>query len=68
MDVTHKPMIAFVWGGFYVMVAGAFLAFIKRAREARHATLLAEAKTSVPARESVAPTGPAIPVHSRSGL
>ena len=68
VDVTHKPMIAFVWGGFYVMMAGAFLAFLKRAREARHATLLAEAKAAVPPREAVAPTGPAVPVHSRSRL
>jgi cytochrome c-type biogenesis protein CcmF len=68
VDVTRKPMIAFVWGGFYVMIAGAFLAFLKRAREARHATLQAEAKAAVPAREAVAPTGPAVPVHSRSRL
>lgn len=68
VDVTRKPMIAFVWGGFYVMMAGAFLAFLKRAREARHATLQAEAKAAVPAREAVAPTGPAVPVHSRSRL
>ena len=50
------------------MMAGAFLAFFKRAREARHATLQAEAKAAVPAREAVAPTGPAVPVHSRSRL
>jgi cytochrome c-type biogenesis protein CcmF len=68
VDVTRKPMIAFVWGGFYVMMAGAFLAFLRRAREARHATLEAEAKAAVPAREAVAPTGPAVPVHSRSRL
>jgi len=68
VDVTRKPMIAFVWGGFYVMMAGAFLAFLKRAREARHATLQAEAKAAVPAREAVAPTGPAVPVHGRSRL
>jgi hypothetical protein len=68
VDVTRKPMIAFVWGGFYVMMAGAFLAFLKRAREARHATLLAEAKTAAAPRESVASTGPAIPVHGRSRL
>jgi cytochrome c-type biogenesis protein CcmF len=68
VDVTRKPMIAFVWGGFYVMMAGAFLAFLKRAREARHATLLAESKAAVPAREAVASTGPALPVHGRSRL
>ena len=68
MDVTRKPMIVLVWGGFYVMMAGGFLAFLKRAREARHATLLAEAKAEVPPREAVASTGPAIPVHGRSSL
>ena len=68
VDVTRKPMIAFVWGGFYVMMAGGLLAFVKRAREARHATLAAEAQSAVPAREAVAPTGPAIPVHTRSRL
>jgi cytochrome c-type biogenesis protein CcmF len=69
VDVTRKPLIALVWGGFYVMIAGAFLAFIKRAREARHATLQAEARSAAaPARAAAAPTGPAIPAHSRSVL
>ena len=69
VDVTRKPLIVLVWGGFYVMMAGAFLAFLKRAREARRATLEAEARSAAaPAREAVAPTGPAIPAHSRSVL
>jgi len=68
VDVTRKPLIALVWGGFYVLMAGAFLAFVKRAREARHATLEAEARAAAPAREAVAATGPAIPAHSRSVL
>jgi cytochrome c-type biogenesis protein CcmF len=68
VDVTRKPLIALVWGGFYVMMAGGLLAFVKRAREARHATLQAEARAAVPAREAVAPTGPVIPAHSRSVL
>jgi cytochrome c-type biogenesis protein CcmF len=68
VDVTHKPLIALVWGGFYVLMTGAFLAFVKRAREARHATLEAEARASAPARETVTPTGPAIALHSRSVL
>jgi hypothetical protein len=51
-----------------VMMAGAFLAFLRRAREARLATLLAEAKAAAAPRESVASTGPAIPVHGRSRL
>ena len=37
VDVTHKPLIALVWGGFYVMMAGGLLAFIKRSGEARRA-------------------------------
>ncbi len=68
VDVTRKPLISLVWGGFYVLMAGAFLAFVKRAREARHATLQAEARAAAPDREAVAPTGPAIPVHGRSRL
>jgi hypothetical protein len=68
VDVTHKPLIALVWGGFYVLMTGAFLAFVKRSREARHATLEAEARAAAPAREAVAATGPAIPAHSRSVL
>ena len=67
-DFGQTMLIALVWGGFYVMMAGGFLAFLKRAREARHATLLAEAKATVPPREAVASTGPAIPVHGRSRL
>jgi len=66
VDVTRKPMIALVWGGFYVMMAGGLLAFVKRAREARHAMLAADPEPSAPPREPVAATGPAIPVHTRS--
>ena len=39
LDVTRKPLISLVWGGFYVMMAGAFLAFVKRSREARKAVV-----------------------------
>ncbi|HKC23480.1 MAG TPA: cytochrome c biogenesis protein CcsA, partial [Thermoanaerobaculia bacterium] len=35
MDVTTKPLISLVWGGFYVMMAGAFLALLRRGRETR---------------------------------
>ena len=68
VDVTRKPMIAFVWGGFYVMMAGGLLAFAKRAREARHAMLASEAEPSAPPREAVSAPGPALPVHTRSRL
>ena len=50
VDVTRKPLIALVWGGFYVMMAGAFTAFLKRSREARQASLLAESRAAVERR------------------
>ncbi len=65
VDVTQKPLIALVWAGFYVLMAGAFLAAIKRAREARRA-VLAEAREPAASREIVAATGPALPAHTRS--
>jgi cytochrome c-type biogenesis protein CcmF len=66
VDVTHKPLIALVWAGFYVMMAGGVLAFVKRARDARRAVLGAEAADRMPAESPVAATGPAIPAHTRS--
>jgi len=70
IDVTHKPLIALVWGGFYVMMAGGLLAFVKRAREARKAVLEASAgEPAAPRPDSpVAATGPALPAHTRSPL
>jgi cytochrome c-type biogenesis protein CcmF len=68
VDVTHKPLIALVWGGFYVMMAGGLLAFWKRAGEARRAVLEASPREDVVAASPVASTGPAIPVHTRSSL
>ena len=52
VDVTRKPLIALVWGGFYVMMAGALLAFVKRAGQARLAvaTATAAAAEALPAR------------------
>lgn len=35
VDVTTKPLISLVWGGFYVMMAGAVLAMVRRSRDAR---------------------------------
>ncbi len=70
VDVTNKPLISLVWGGFYVMMAGAVLALVKRTREARKA-VLAESRDRSPGGrpEPVpAPTGPAIPAHGRSRL
>ncbi|MGH9364560.1 MAG: cytochrome c biogenesis protein CcsA [Thermoanaerobaculia bacterium] len=68
VEVTKKPLISLVWGGFYVLMAGAALAFVKRTREAHRAALADGRESSVVPRESVAPTGPAIPVHTRSRL
>ena len=39
VDVTRKPLIAFVWGGFYVMMAGGLIALLRRARDSRQAAL-----------------------------
>ncbi len=68
VDVTHKPLIALVWGGFYVMMAGGLLAFIKRSKEARRAVLEASPEAAARPEAPVAPTGPALPAHSRSPL
>jgi cytochrome c-type biogenesis protein CcmF len=67
LDVTHKPLIGLVWGGFYVMMAGGLLAFIKRSKEARRAVLEAESAAATP-DAPVASTGPALPAHARSPL
>ena len=50
LDVTRKPFISVVWGGFYVLMAGALLALVKRTREARKA-VLSEGRSPSPARE-----------------
>jgi cytochrome c-type biogenesis protein CcmF len=67
VDVTHKPLIALVWGGFYVMMAGGLLAFVKRSGEARRAVLEA-APRPAPSESPVVPTGPVMPAHTRSPL
>jgi hypothetical protein len=68
VEVTRKPLISLVWGGFYVLMAGAGLAFVKRTREAHRAVVADGRESGVVEREAVAPTGPAIPVHSRLAL
>ncbi len=68
LDVTHKPLIALVWGGFYVMMAGGMLAFVKRSREARKAVLEAREPEHARPEAPVAATGPALPAHTRSTL
>jgi cytochrome c biogenesis factor len=67
VDVTQKPLISLVWVGFYVLMAGALLAFVKRSREARR-VVATEARVRAAAREVVVATGPAVPAHSRSRL
>ena len=69
VDVTHKPLISLVWGGFYVLMAGAFLALVKRTREARRVVLGETPEKAATPREPVpAPTGPVVPAHGRSRL
>jgi cytochrome c biogenesis protein ResB len=68
VDVTRKPLISLVWGGFYVMMAGALVALYKRAKETRKAVLSeSTAAVRVPA-EPVPPAGSPIPVHTRSRI
>ena len=67
VDVTWKPLIALVWGGFYVMMAGGLLAFLRRSREARKA-VLEGSPGLVHQTPPVASTGPALPAHTRSPL
>jgi cytochrome c-type biogenesis protein CcmF len=74
VDVTRKPLISLVWGGFYVMMAGALLALVKRAREAsRAAASTSEAAESAGrTRETSEPVPsvgpPPVPLHTRSRL
>jgi cytochrome c-type biogenesis protein CcmF len=67
VDVTKKPLIVLVWAGFYVMMAGAFLAFLKRTREAHRATVV-EAGEIPLARPAAPPAGQTAPAHSRSRI
>jgi cytochrome c biogenesis factor len=39
VDLTTKPLISLVWGGFYVMMAGGLVALVRRARDSRQAAL-----------------------------
>jgi hypothetical protein len=64
VEVTRKPLINLVWGGFYVMMAGGILALVKRTREARRAVVPAVE----PSREAPLPGAPVIPVTARTTL
>jgi cytochrome c biogenesis factor len=39
VDLTTKPLISFVWGGFYVMMAGGLVALLRRAKDSRQASM-----------------------------
>ena len=39
VDVTQKPLISLVWGGFYLMMTGGIVAMVRRARDARQAAI-----------------------------
>jgi hypothetical protein len=67
IEITRKPLINLVWGGFYVMMAGGILAFLKRAREARRAVILPETTRDQPSALPSAPPA-ALPVSARSQL
>jgi hypothetical protein len=69
IDVTRKPLISLVWAGFYVLMAGAMLALVKRSGEARRMVLTLSREETASARDAVpTPTGPAVPAHGRSRL
>lgn len=61
LEVTRKPLISLVWAGFYVMMSGGILAFIKRAREARRAVAPAESEIAR-RRETGSPAESGVPV------
>ncbi|HEV8230862.1 MAG TPA: cytochrome c biogenesis protein CcsA [Thermoanaerobaculia bacterium] len=65
VEITRKPLINLVWGGFYVMMAGGILALVKRAREARHAVVSTTVEAS---REAPMPAPSIVPVSARSTL
>jgi len=65
IEVTKKPLISLVWGGFYVLMAGAFLAFVKRSREARKAVLASSPEPTREVAEPVPAAGSPVTVHTR---
>jgi hypothetical protein len=68
VDVTDKPLISLVWGGFYVLMAGAMLALVKRSREARKAVIAESEERSTAREHAPVRRGPVVPAHSRSRL
>jgi cytochrome c-type biogenesis protein CcmF len=66
IDVTRKPLISLVWGGFYVMMTGGILAFLKRSRDA-HRFVLDEAGAAASHAPSKAHAGVPRPLAPSPG-
>ncbi|MGH9442335.1 MAG: cytochrome c biogenesis protein CcsA [Thermoanaerobaculia bacterium] len=66
VDVTRKPLISLVWGGFYVMMFGGLLAFLKRSKQARAAVLAEERAASADAPAPPRPPMRPSPAHARA--
>jgi cytochrome c-type biogenesis protein CcmF len=64
VEITRKPLMNLVWGGFYVMMAGGILALVKRTREAKRAVVPA----TEPSREPQPTSAVSIPVTARARL
>jgi cytochrome c-type biogenesis protein CcmF len=64
VEITRKPLMNLVWGGFYVMMAGGLLALVKRTREAKRAVVPA----TEPSREPQPTSAVSIPVTARARL
>ena len=68
VDVTRKPLISLVWGGFYVLMTGASWPSSRgHGRRGRGHRETPE-KAASPREPVPAPTGPAVPAHGRSRL
>ena len=66
----YRPRREPVWGGFYVMMAGALIALVKRSREARRAAVekTLPLPRPQPADSVGAPPRAPLPLHTRSRL
>ena len=67
IEISEKPLINLVWGGFYVMMAGGLLALVKRSREASRATVRLDAEAPSPIPSSPPKSTP-LPAPARSRL
>jgi cytochrome c-type biogenesis protein CcmF len=65
IELTHKPLINLVWGGFYVLMAGGLMALVKRTREARRAAVPAtESSREAPATVVAATPAATLPTEA----